>query len=152
MSLKNIIAILLLLTSVGLGIYKKYNTIEVDKDDVVILNIEKPDDSILNIVQPINNIIFDQSDKIKNAIFNQEFSVRVLKYNTDNQKINDLYVLAAKNFFKDTMNNKYDDLDVSLQHIFESVISSENHELTEEDKIKLSKTFSGLAWVLIQKK
>ena len=118
--LKNILAICLILFGLGLGIYKKFDTDTIiDVDDVAILNIDKPDDAILSLVSPISNIISDPNDRAKLAIFNQEFSQRILKYDTDNQHVNDVYVLAGKNFFKGSLANKYDKLDVSLKDIFE---------------------------------
>jgi hypothetical protein len=153
MTLKNTIAIFLIVIGVSAGILKKFqpNTI-IDNNDIAILNIDKPEETILNLVTPIATIVTDPTDRAKLAIFNQEFSSRVPNYNTDNQHINDLYVLAAKKFFKGTIANKYENLDTSLKDMFELIITADNHQLSEEEKQKVSKTFSGFAWALIQKK
>ena len=153
MTLKNTIAIFLIVIGVSAGILKKFqpNTI-IDNNDIAILNIDKPEETILNLVTPIATIVTDPTDRAKLAIFNQEFSSRVPNYNTDNQHINYLYVLAAKKFFKGTIANKYENLDTSLKDMFELIITADNHQLSEEEKQKVSKTFSGFAWALIQKK
>ena len=74
MTLKNTIAIFLIVIGVSAGILKKFqpNTI-IDNNDIAILNIDKPEETILNLVTPIATIVTDPTDRAKLAIFNQEF-------------------------------------------------------------------------------
>lgn len=121
-------------------------------DDVVLLNIDKPTNDIIEIVNPISNLITDPTDRAKLAIFNQAFATRAIQYETDTQQINDIYVIAGGNFFKDSMVDKYRDLDVMLVSLAEKAVGTENHKLTQIEKEKLSSYFMGLAWSLIQKR
>ena len=57
-----------------------------------------------------SDLITDPSDRAKLAIFNYEFAERVLDYNTTSQQVNDVYTLAGKIFFEDTLVDKYDGL------------------------------------------
>jgi hypothetical protein len=119
------------------------------ENDLSVLNIEKPSDDILQIVTPMAQAITDPTDKAKLAIFNQEFSTRLLKYDTDIQKLNDVYVLAASTFFEDSLKNKYDNLDTNIIKLIELVTTDENHTITPEEKEKISKNFLGFSWALI---
>lgn len=150
LSIKNLLAISLILFGIILAV--KLNEKPKVDDDVVVLNIERPTDEIISIVAPISKLVIDPNDRVKLAIFNQEFATRVSSYNTDNQKLNDLYVLAASKFFKDTLLNKYESLDAELVKLLESSIGSENHILTNQEKSDVSKKFMGLSWSLIQKR
>lgn len=145
MKVKPVLVIGLLLITLGLiiGIKPKY--------DVKIIDIDKPSEQIVELVQPIANIITDPNDKAKIALFNYEFSQRVKKYDTDVQKLNDVYVVAASKFFKDTLTNKYEDLDSKLVSLLSQTTTGDNHVLSESEKNELSASFSGLSWVLINK-
>jgi hypothetical protein len=123
-----------------------------DNPDVVVIDIEKPEQNVLTLTQPISNLVTDPTDRIKLALFNQEFSKRVFAYTTDNQKTNDLYVLAAEYFFQGSLRGKYPTLDKAVVSLLESSIGEENHILTEEEKLDLSKKFIALAWSLTQKR
>lgn len=150
LSIKNLVAISLIAFGCILAI--KLNEKPKVDDPVVILNIEKPTDEIIEIVSPISKLVTDPTDRAKLAIFNQEFATRIISYATDNQKTNDVYVLAASKFFKDSMLDKYEGLDSEVIKLLESSIGTDNHILTNEEKLDISKKFTGLAWSLIQKK
>lgn len=120
--------------------------------NVVLLNIEKPTQQVIELVKPVSDLVTDPTDRAKLAIFNQEFAERVVKYNTDTQQVNDVYVLAASEFFKDDLVDKYRDLDKLIVGLIEHTTSSDNHVLSQEEKNKLSESFMGLAWSLIQKR
>lgn len=120
--------------------------------EVVVIDIEKPEQSVVILTQPIANLVTDPTDRVKIALFNQEFSKRVQVYTIDNQKTNDLYVLAAEYFFEGSIRGKYPTLDKAVVSLLESSIGDENHILTEEEKLDLSKKFIGLAWALTQKR
>lgn len=150
LSIKNLLAIGLILFGLILAI--KINEKPEVNDPVVILNIQKPSDEIIAIVSPISKLVSDPTDRAKLAIFNQEFANRVVSYNTNNQQTNDVYVLAGSKFFKDSLVDKYKDLDGELIKLLESSMGSDNHILTNEEKTDVSNKFMGLAWSLIQKK
>lgn len=152
----NTIAILLIVYGVfGNGLLDL-----LDRDDkkptpeppsVAILNIDKPSQEVINSVMPLASAITDPTDKAKMAIFNYEFATRLLTYNTNLQQVNDVYVLAAKTFFKDSIVGKYKDLPSGVVVLIESVTGKDNHVLTQEEKSKLHEKFMGFAWALIQK-
>ncbi len=122
------------------------------QNDTILLDINKPSDQVIEIVKPISDLITDPTDRAKLAIFNQEFANRVISYDTDIQKLNDVYALAGSNFFKDTLVNKYEKLDSSLVDLVKKICTDDNHILTQEEKNQLSSHFMGLAWSLIQKR
>lgn len=121
-------------------------------DDAILLNIEKPSQEIIELVSPISNIVTDPTDRVKLAIFNQEFGNRVKAYNSDVQQVNDVYVLAASNFFKESLRNKYEQLDVLLVDLLAKACTTDNHTLTQQEKDLLSSYATGLSWALIQKR
>lgn len=116
-----------------------------------ILNIEKPSQDVIDRVQIFSSLISDNSDKAKIAIFNYEFASRILNWNTDSQQVNDIYVLAGKKFFNNTLVNKYEGLSENIVNIMQEILGEDNHTLTEEERQKLHIYFTGIAWVLIQK-
>jgi hypothetical protein len=120
----------------------------IDKD-LINLNIEKPSVNVLEIVKPVSKLVTDPTDKAKFAIFNQEFAKRVINYKADIQQVNDVYVLAASSFFKDSLHDKYKDLDVKLVNLFKNITTEDNHKLSQEELTKISEYFMGLSWSLI---
>ncbi len=116
-----------------------------------ILNIEKPSEPILSISNNISDLVIDQDDREKLAIFNYEFSKRILAYNTDCQQVNDVYVIAGKLFFRSTLADKYDGLAESITNILDSVVGDDNHQLSKSERKALHKYFEGVSWALIQK-
>lgn len=117
----------------------------------VILNIEDPSEEVLDEVSNFKELIVDPSDRAKLAIFNYDFSQRLLAYDATTQQLNDVYVLAAKTFFKDTLVDKYENLPENITSLFKKCVGDENHTITDGEKKKLHDHFKGLAWVLIQK-
>lgn len=150
-NIKNAIAVSLILFGIILAIKQSPSNI-IDDKNVVVLNIEKPSDKVVELVMPVAKLITDPTDRAKLAIFNQEFANRVIKYDADNQQINDIYVLAASHFFGDTIVDKYKDLDTKLVELLESIVGNDNHKLTIEEKRIISDNFLGLAWSLAQKR
>jgi len=116
-----------------------------------ILNIDIPSQDVIDRVSIFSEIITDPSDKAKIAIFNYEFGERVLEYNTSSQKVNDIYTLAGKIFFQKTLVDKYDGLSEEITELLKECMTDENHNLTDDERNKLSKYFTGIAWVLIQR-
>ena len=147
---KKIAAILLLLYSVFGGGILNYINIDIKPEPVAeILSIEKPSKKILDTVSPIASLVTDPDDRSKIAIFNYEFAERVIGYETSSQQINDVYALAGKTFFKQTLVDKYEGLSEGIVSIMEKVLTDENHIVTNDEKNELHKHFMGLAWSLI---
>lgn len=114
----------------------------------VVVDIEKPSQEILDKTTPIAKLITDKDDKLNLCLFNNVFSKRLVSYETDAQKLNDVYVEAGKNFFGDSIKGKYQGFSTGLDNLFSSVLGTENHEVTDNEKSLLSETFRGLAYCL----
>lgn len=148
LNLRTAIGLICILLALGLMYNQGPNKVD---NDLSILNIEKPTQDVLERVGPIAKAITDPTDRAKLAIFNQEFAKRVVSYDTDLQQVNDVYVLAASDFFENSLKNKYENLDVDVINLIQQVTTDENHKLTSEEKNKVSENFLGLSWSLIQK-
>jgi hypothetical protein len=141
LNLKSLIGLGLISIGLLLPLSASHNAIE--------LNITKPEAQVIEIVKPISNLITDRNDRIKLAVFNQEFANRVTAYNTDIQQVNDVYVLAAAIFFSDSLNDKYKNLDTLIIDLIKKSVTDDNHQLSLEEKNSLSNNFMGLAWTLV---
>ncbi len=111
----------------------------------IAVDIEEPSEDVKSKTS-FSNVVTDDKDRLNLTCFNKVFSDRCINYKATNQDVNDVYVLAAKNFFGDSLNGKYDGYGDSLTKAMKDVIGDEVHQLTEEEKKKLSQTFLGLAW------
>lgn len=153
---KNAIAVLLILYAIfGNSLFISDNIVPKPQPEPVpvsIINVDKPNESVLVKVQKFSDLITDPTDRAKLAIFNYEFANRVTKYNTDLQKLNDVYVLAAKTFFKDSLKNKYQLLPEMIVSLIQDTTTDENHILTPNELQSINENFAGVAWVLIQKR
>lgn len=116
-----------------------------------IIQVDKPSQEIIDEVQVISDIISDPSDRAKLAIFNYEFANRVLGYDTTSQQLNNVYALAGKNFFESKLVNKYETLSDELVRIFEKVLSTDNHRLSQDERQEIHDYFMGIAWVIVNK-
>ena len=121
-------------------------------NDTLLVNIAKPTTSILELVNPISNTVTDDTDRVKLAIFNQEFATRVKTYEVDAQQVNDVYVLAGSLFFENSLRGKYKNLDTMMIELIQKSTSDDNHKLTTAEKEELSSSFMGLSWSLLQQK
>jgi hypothetical protein len=152
---RNILAILLLLYAVfGEGLFDKLDKPEPQPDPTPaakILNIDKPAENVINEVKAFSDLITDPTDRAKIAIFNYDFAHRITGYNADVQQVNDVYSLAGKIFFKDTLVSKYDGLAEEIKGLLVKILTEDNHILTIKEKESLNEYFMGVAWVLIQK-
>jgi len=119
---------------------------------ISILNIDKPTDAVLSKVQKFSDVVTDPTDRAKLAIFNHQFAKNVLGYEAHLQQVNDVYTLAGKSFFKDSMRGKYKELPDMIIGLIKDTTTDENHVLTSSEKNQISENFMGVAWVLIQKK
>ena len=115
-------------------------------DNNPVIDIVKPDSKILEKVSSISGLVVDKEDRINLCVFNKVFSERVNSYSADVQQINDIYTYAGKTFFGDTLRGKYDGYASALSTLMQLTLGLENHNVTQEEKDQLSKTFSGLAW------
>tara|TARA_B100000131_G_C18065527_1_gene592311 strand:- start:558 stop:1019 length:462 start_codon:yes stop_codon:yes gene_type:complete len=150
---KNIFIVLLLIYAFfGDGILDLLDTPIPKPDPKPIIDVQSPtSEEVYNYVQAFEGLVTDPTDKAKLAIFNYEFAERVIKYDATSQDINDVYTLAGKIFFKDTLVNKYKGLSETITEMIVECIGEEDHVLTTEEKNKLHDYFMGVAWVLIQK-
>lgn len=155
MNIKNVFATFLLLFGVfGGGFMDWWDLLPKPKPqpvNVSILNVEKPSQKIQDKVIFFSDLVTDPSDRAKIAIFNYEFAERILAWNTDVQQVNDVYSLAGKIFFKGSLVDKYEGLAEEIVSLIDSIITSENHILSKDEKLEMHKNFMGAAWVLIQK-
>lgn len=120
-------------------------------EPVVILNVDKPSAAIIDAVKSLSTLVKDPTDRAKIAIFNYEFATKVKNYNASLQQVNDVYTLAGKTFFKNEIVGKYNGFGEAIIKLIASITSEENHNLSQEEKDKLSEHFMGLAWSLLQK-
>lgn len=120
----------------------------VEKDVTPSLGIQKPTDAISQQVSKINSIVTNDIDRLNLAVFNKVFGDRVVSYDTDIQKLNNVYTLAAKYFFGDTMKDKYIDLDLFLINSIIDTVGDKNHILSDSEKSSLQEKFYGIAWYL----
>ena len=125
---------------------------DVNPEPTAIIEVEKPSDEILNSVVGFGKLITDPTDRAKIAIFNYEFANRITRYATDLQQVNDIYALAGKHFFNQTLVDKYDGFsEMIVKTIERSCGGSDNHILSEKEKQTLKNNFLGISWVLIQR-
>lgn len=150
---KNIFIILLLIYAfLGDGLLDLVDVPVPNPTPEPIIDVQMPSsEEVYNYVQAFEGLVTDPTDKAKLAIFNYEFADRVIKYDASSQNINDVYTLAGKIFFKDTLVDKYKGLSETITGTIVECIGEEDHILTTEEKNKLHDYFMGVAWVLIQK-
>jgi len=150
---KNIIAVILIAVGlVGSGWIKlPMVTPKPKPEPVTILNIDKPSQNIIDKVQKFSTLIKDPTDRAKIAIFNYEFSTKVVNYEANLQQVNDVYTLAGKTFFQNSIVGKYAGLSDMLVELLKESTGDKNHILTEKEKTDIHDNFMGVAWALIQK-
>ncbi len=116
-----------------------------------IINIETPSEDVQKRVQIFSELVKDPDDKAKLAIFNYEFSQRITEYKATAQNVNDVYTIAGKTFFQQSLVDKYEGLNEEIVSLLTECMTDENHVLTQEEKNNLHEYFMGVAWVLIQR-
>jgi hypothetical protein len=114
------------------------------------LDINKPTEDILQIVKPIDLLVTNYDDRTKLAVFNYVFSKRASKYDISSQKLQDLYVLAAKNYLKDSIKDKYNNLDELIKQLFIKSVGESEHIVSKDEKVYVENLFGGLSWSLIK--
>jgi hypothetical protein len=150
---KIIVAILLLLFVFFGSVPKIDLTPAPDQIDEVgsIIELQQPSDDIMKKAKPAADLVTDIEDRAKLALFNYEFAQRVTGYDTDVQKLNDIYVKAAEEFFADSLKGKYSNYPEEIVKLFETVTSDDNHNLDTNEKQSLKELFLGLSWLLLKK-
>ena len=117
--------------------------------NIPIINIDKPSEEIISVTKPVADLVTDANDRLRLCCFNKVFSDRIQNYPAiKGQQTNDLYVRAAKNYFGDDLQGKYDGFSAGVTGFFKRDIGTKNNPLSDEQKAALSKTFSGFAWCL----
>lgn len=114
-----------------------------------VIEISEPTPAVLEKVSDLSSLVTDEDDRLDLAIFNKIFSERVLEYSVDSQKINDVYVEAAKNVFGDSLRGKYLGYSAGLNDLMRQIMGEENHELTDQEKLMLQEYYSALAWSFV---
>jgi hypothetical protein len=142
MNARLLIGIVLVLVGVFWG-----NTPDAPDDKPQII-IEKPDKVLTDKWSETSRSITDPSDRIQLCVFNKTFADRVVKYEADSQQVNDVYVLAAKEVFGDSIKGKYDMLGPAIKKAMVLILGEENHNVIESEKQELSKVFMAFAWNL----
>ena len=149
--MKDVIVLSLIAIAAFWGSLVGPETVTVNKEEIqAVLKIEEPQKTILSRVDDVESFNIENEDALKLAMFNFSFSKNVVDYSANSQELNDVYVQAAKNMFKDSLSGKYDGYSTFVTSLLEENITSKKvHELSEEEKKNLSDTFEGLAWVLL---
>jgi hypothetical protein len=148
-TLKNILGLFLVVVSLSVLTYKN---IDVRPKELAEIDISRPSTEVVEIVSPVAISVTDINDRIRMAIFNKEFATRLVSYETDTQKLNDVYTIAAEGYFQPPIKGKYNNLGGSIQKLISDITGEDNHVLSQEEKALLSERFMGLAWTLIQKR
>ena len=128
-------------------IRERIPTIIPDKKPTIA--IEEPSEEIKKKVSSVSGLVTDSSDRLNLAVFNKVFSERCSSYKTDAQQLNDVYTLAGKEFFGDSLRGKYDGLSRAIVSLISDNIGDETHTLTEEEKLNLASDFIALAWTYL---
>lgn len=122
----------------------------INQVEVVQLGLSQPSDEVSSIVGGIDDIIKDENDKLSMAIFHKVCSDRIKNWpDLNQQEFNDVYVNAAKKFFGDSMKGKYEPLDGFLVKIIMDVTGDDIHNLSQEERLKITQRLNGIAWHLI---
>lgn len=113
--------------------------------DVLNIIIPSVNETVIKRTSNISNIVTDNTDRIQLCIFNKIFADRLIKYNADQQQMNDVYVNAAKKIFESRLVNKYEDLSGFIENLFHEIVGDDIHKLNEEQKQNLQSLFYGVA-------
>lgn len=110
--------------------------------------VDEPTEEIKNKTLKISESVTDDKDRLNLSVFNKIFSDRVLMYDSDVQQLNDVYTESGRILFNDSLKGKHEGYGAGVVGLISDITGNENHKLTQEEKIKISDVFSGLAWNL----
>ena len=144
--MNNKIRLLIGLALVLIGVF--WDSIDITPNVKPAIVIDKPEESLVNQWLETSDSITDSKDRIRLCIFNKTFAERVMRYDAEAQQVNDVYVLAAKEVFGDTLKGKYANLAPAIQSAMIAILGEENHDIIEPERGDLNKTFMALAWCL----
>lgn len=120
-------------------------------EEQIDIGIERPSQELIDRFDEVSSIVTEDEDRIRLAIFNKVFADRLMAYETTQQQLNDVYVLAAKGYFKDSMKDKYKNLDTFLKNAIRDVSGDQVHVLSDVEKADLKLYFTSIAWCLTRK-
>lgn len=122
----------------------------VNQVEVVQLGLSQPSEEISSLISSIDDIITEDKDRLLMAIFNKVCSDRMVNWpDLNQQEFNDVYVSAAKKFFGNSMNNKYEQLDEFLVETIMDVTGDDIHNLTPLERSKIIERLNGISWYLV---
>jgi len=130
-------------------IQERIPDILVKPEKPAVIQIAEPNQQVIEKVSSVAELVTDDMDRVRLAIFNDIFANRVLDYDADSQQINDVYTEAARNIFGSAMRGKYEGYAAGITELFIDVLGTQNHQLSEIEKGQLSAYFRGLAWCLV---
>lgn len=118
-----------------------------------VVNVDTPKEELISIVVPVSATVTDAEDRAKLAVFFLELSktVATLPPTASLQNLNDILVQAATEVFNTSLHGKYDGLDEGIVRLITEATGTENHVLSSEEKLSLSKRCEALAWAFVQK-
>lgn len=117
-------------------------------DNQITIDIPSPTSIISDEIKNISNIVTDNEDRAALCIFNKIFADRLVTYETTQQQLNDVYVIAAKQMFGESMKDKYDELDLILLNAIRQVTGDDTHTLSEEEKTQIQSNFYAISLYL----
>ena len=117
-------------------------------DSRPLVQITKPPDKNIEKASSTAKLITDNNDKLKLCIFNNVFATRLLGYECTAQNLNDIYVLAAKKVFGDSLRGKYDGFSEGVSKLLVDTMGTDNHKLAEEEKKEIALDFTALSYLL----
>lgn len=119
---------------------------------VVTVEIEKPDSEFLSFSSDYIVEITDKTDILELSVLNDEYSKHCLTYNApSSMNTLDVYYQAMKELFVDKYKGKYPKYSAGIKSILIDAIGTKDKVLTEEELVRLSNLFKGLAWNLADK-
>lgn len=119
-----------------------------DNSDKLNIDIPTPPTTISEEIKNIANIVTETEDRNKLCAFNKIFADRLVSYSTNQQQLNDVYVLAAKKYFEGALKDKYEGLDTLIKNAMIDVVGDDLHLLSPAEKKELQENFYAIAWYL----
>jgi hypothetical protein len=121
----------------------------VNEIEVVRLGLPQPSEEISSAVTAIDDIVTEPEDRLALAIFNKVCAERILNWPEFNQQQwNDAYVFAAKKFFGNSIQGKYESLNTFIVSIISEVTGEDIVNLSAGQKKEIIDRLNGIAWTL----
>lgn len=114
-----------------------------------VMMITKPSDEMIKLALPLDEVITKKSDEESFAVFNKEFSDRVVNYETKGQAVLGIYSTAIETVFGKRLKEDYDNkIGVVVKQAMEEVMGDYETNLTEKQRKDLQEKFESYSWVL----